>query len=506
MKIPLGLPRYISRSVDAANIECLNMYPERRNPSAGTDNDYILIGTPGSTNIGSWDKSGILGHARGMYAASWGTLYAVLGNTLWSMFDENTPSQYIGTIGAQAGQAMAVFCDNGTDLAIAVDGQAFVSNRDTKDFVLLNIGGASTVVTPSHCAFLGGYIIWNNTFRDPSISDPPTNTVLYYSNLFDARTYDATLQFFTAEDSADPVIALEVRSDQLHTQGVRRYETFILSTSVTTSNPDPFVRIGTSTVQMGLYAAYATDVHKDVLYFLGTTPKGGVGFYQHMGGFPQKISDPSFDHSFEQGGGQDSVVFAYSMDGHDFVVVSSQSLAMTMVWDNVEKKWHRRSWHETSTGNELSIEANCAASINGIVYFGSRFSCRILKPSLNVYQEWDGTTIQRIHTIPQLSEEYHGIVHRKVTLEFESGTGSDIPDGLTNTANSPLITLEQSDNSGHVWNLADSQPMGVDGNYGIAVIWWRRGYARNRQYRIRSNANVKQVWIAFYIETTSLKR
>ena len=506
-KINLTGGQYMGRSIDEGWIECLNLYPEKVETPDGS-NDTILIGTPGQDLVTAWDLSSTLPSTpcRGMWTTSWGALYSLYGNSLYYFTDPTLPGVHVGTVGSPGINTPVKMADNGTQLCL-VDGQAiYVTTRATSVISTVAVTYTSTdgsgivtttTVQPTHVIMLGGYFIVNNIFLDPSQSNPPSNTQMFFSNLFDGYTWQP-LNFFTAQGSADPVISLQVFNDQVWAQGIRRFEIFQQSGDMNI----PFQPLGYSMVNTGILAPYSSVVLGGTLYWLGTSTTGGVTVFQSNNGNAQRISDHSTEYFLRNPiFARDMVAWAYSQEGHDFIVFTSSNLALTYVWDATQSTWHWRSRYQPGTSTNLEYEPKFAASLQGQTYCGLNSSARIVTLDLDTYTDWDGNQIIREHTLPIIASELQGIVHDQFILQMETGYGNGISG---NPGGFPMITLIQSDDAGHTWGTGQDMPMGQAGSFGQRVIWWRRGFARLRAYKLHSSAAVRHVWIAAYINSTAL--
>jgi len=506
-KINLTGGQYMGRSLDEGWIECLNLYPEKVETPDGSS-DTILIGAPGQQLVTAWDLSASnpTGYCRGMHASSWGAVYMLFGNQLYYATDPNYPPTYVGVIGSPGVNTPVKMADNGTHMAL-VDGQSiYVTTRGTSSVTVVNVSytdqstglTTTTTVAPTHIVMLGGYFIVNNTYLNPAQSNPPSNTQCYFSNLFDGYHWQP-ISTFTAQGSADPVLSLQVFNDQVWCQGVKRFEIFQQSGDLNI----PFQPLGFSMVNTGILAPYSSLVFGSTLYWLGTTSNGGVAVYRSNNGSAERISDHSTEYFLRNPiAAKDMISWCYSQEGHDFIVLTSHNLGLTYVFDATQGEWHWRSRYLASGNLNNLYEPQYAASLNGQTYCGLYTSARIVVLNLDVYTDWDGNQIVREHTLPVIAAELQGIVHDQFILQMETGYGNSIQG---DPAGYPQITLYQSDNAGHTWGTGQDMPMGQSGQFGQRVIWWRRGFARLRSYKLHSSAAVRHVWIAAYINSTALK-
>jgi hypothetical protein len=101
VRVALAGGAYAARSVAAGAQRCINLLVERVPESADEPAPAAHYPTPGLQLFTSLGPDGA-GGFRGLYRATRSTLYAVVGNGLYAIF-ESTPALQLGTLGTSTG-------------------------------------------------------------------------------------------------------------------------------------------------------------------------------------------------------------------------------------------------------------------------------------------------------------------------------------------------------------------------------------------------------------------
>ena len=485
---PFVGPAYTGRVREIGWDECLNLFPER-SETADAKYEWSLLGTPGSVDIPAWVfPTGTV--VRGLYTTSrdaW--LMVVAGNTLYRMPDDEGSSPIsLATLSSLVSPVSMV--DDGRYLSIADGEELYVLD-------LNNTGlGFTTPLTgkvkPSKLAFIGGYTIANNTFNDPAVAFPPTSNLVYYSNPYNASKWDVNyanpslpgdLQFFSAEGSADPVIAIQRVGDVIWLLGPRSYECHMLS-----GNSDkPFSRVGGSLTDIGCYAPQSSAVIGDTMYFLGVTAHGGLLVYKTSGYNAVRISNHAIEYQMDQADAVSGIGWTYEMEGHRFYVLTFPNNSLTLCFDEEIQAWHNRSSRMITTDVQTCWEPIYARSRGTTTYVASNLHPRVLKISLDKYDEWDGRPIKRVRSGPIIWDDLKLIRHNAFQLDMHTGIGS-YNGLLANTQ--PQVMMRFSDDGGHTWSSEYWATAGKAGEYTTRVRWNRLGMAYSRIYEVTITDNV----------------
>lgn len=493
-------PAYTGRHRQVAWEECLNLFVETVE-TAGAKNKTVLYGTPGTTTSYPAFAAGTV---RGMYVSeSAGHFYVVAGNTLYRMPDaESDPPIAIATI--SAGNGFVDMCDDGRFLTI-VDGSACYTHRMSDDN-----SGLTTPLSggqrPTSCVFIGGYTVVNNTYRDPSVEFPPTDSVLYYSNLFDATKYytssdTQSYDFFTAESNPDPVYSLKRVGDELWALGPRSYEVFGFQGDVDPNKP--FTKVGGSASDIGCAARYSAAVMGRTLFWLGTTKHGGLSVYRSNGYGADRISTYAVEQDIGAIDFSDAIGWCYQEDGHDFYVLTMRGSKLTYVWDDKERAWHKRASRVSGTDEMTIWEPIFAVSRGTTTYCGSNLVNRVLKLSMDAYTEWDGRPIKRVRSGPVLFADNRMIAHKRFWVEMLAGVGTRQPG---TPGYDPKVMMRYSDDGGNSWSNEYEESFGRRGHYDSKTYFNRLGCSRDRTYEVTVTAPVPVCILGAAVETGAGER
>ena len=94
MKVPLNSGAYSNRSLVANAQSCINLFPENNPEESTPASPFTHYPRPGLLSLG---KPAVQGRGRGLYRASNGDLYGVVGATVY-FIDKNFIFNSIGTI------------------------------------------------------------------------------------------------------------------------------------------------------------------------------------------------------------------------------------------------------------------------------------------------------------------------------------------------------------------------------------------------------------------------
>ena len=497
MQISIVGHAYTGRLRGVSWEQCTNFYVE----SSQTDGAKVpraLIGTPGTSTSYPAFATGL---PRGMFRTSIGRIYCVCGSTLYRMPSvESDSGIVIGNI--STGYGHIGFSDTGRYL-IVVDGTVMYVHDMNDDN-----SGLKTPITgpqPSHTAFIGGWAIINNTFRDPAVSFPPTDNLVYYTPTpYDALNWSSTsdpnaLSFFAAEGRADPVVSLIRAGDVIWLFGPASYECHMLSGN----DRKPFTRVGGSLSDIGIAARYSAATIGQRVFWLGQTDHGGLSVYRSNGYDAQRISTSAIEQSVGAIDFTDAIGWTYQEEGHDFYVLTFRGSNLTWVWDDSEEGWHRRSSRVAGTDQETVWEPIYAASVGKTTYVCSNLYPRILKLSLEKYDEWDGRPIKSVRSFPVVWDDLKPVRHDRLVIDMATGVGLRQPG---QPGYDPQMMMRYSDDSGWSYSNEYWEPMGLLGDRTVQVIFNRLGISTARVYEITITAAVKKQILGASLIAESSKR
>lgn len=491
MQVPLTTGAYTGRSKDSAYEQLINLYPEKVETEQGKVK-YILVGTPGTAP--AFPAVALTGVCRGMYTASTGTLYAVVGDGLYIIPDvELQPAIKIGTIINGASSVNMV--DDGRYLSIADGSELYVLTMATPELGFAT--PLNSIARPNSVAFIGGHTLCNNTWKDPAVAFPPTNNLVYYSELYNSTNWSATgvgANFFSAEGNVDAVVNIKRTGDSIFLFGSRSYEVHMLS-----GNDDkPFSRVGGSLTDIGCYAYASPAVIGENVFWLGITAHGGLSVYMNQGYDAVRISNSGLEYILGTIDCSDAIGWTYEQEGHRFYILTMRGTGFTYAYDMSTASWFRIASRIKNTDTYTVWEPIFATSRGSTTYVGSNLTSDIMKLSSLYYTESDGRPIKREWTYPFIWNDLLNVRH--VTFEVMMECGVGLVDNNADGYN-PQIMMTYSDNGARTWSIERTKPIGKVGEYKNRVRWNRLGMSRSRKYRCVITEPVKVIVLGASVQS-----
>ena len=500
MKTPILGSAYVARSVNAADNQMINLFPELV-PEGGKEPAFLqrapglrLLATLGNGPVrGLWTYGGY------GYAVSGSKLYQI--DTTWTAVEK-------GTV---AGSGPVSMVDNGTQLFIAANGPSYIYNTSTNVFAQItdpDFPGAVTV------GYLDGYFVFN----------PPNSQQVWVTSLLDGLSVDP-LDFASAEGSPDGLVALIVDHREVWLFGTNSVEVWYDAGTA----DFPLQRIQGAFNEIGCAAAYSVAKLDNGLFWLGSDARGRGIVYRANGYNGQRISTHAVEWHIQQYGNlSDAIGYTYQQDGHAFYVLIFPSANTTWVYDVATQAWHERAgWHN---GEFTRHRSNCQMSFNNEIVVGDYQNGNIYAFDLDVYA--DNGQIQRWlrswRAIPTGQNTLLRTTHHSLQLDCETGVGLNEPPNSVDLFDSeyvvgyllteggdflltedgeyiavtqsnlitmiPRVMLRWSDDGGHNWSNEHWTSIGQIGQYGKRAFWRRLGMTlkiRDRVYEVSGTDPVK---------------
>jgi len=494
MIVPFVGPSYLDRALSVSAQRCLNLYPEQVE-TEDSKVRWILRRGPGT--VLAYDiVTAQTGNIRGMHTTSTVNsdgsvrVFVVAANELIELKDEpNYVSR--GTISNL--QNPVQFSDDGKTLCL-VDGVDLWTLDLTDDDAIPVRVNFSPEVRPSSVVFIGGYTIINNTYLDPTISFPPTTTLWYFSDLYDANTWDTTIRIGSAELSADPITKMARVADSIWMFGPRSYQVF----SISGDDRGPLTPQGGAASDYGCLAPSSVATFGDTVCWLGTTSKGGIMVYKSAGYSAERVSTHALEQALESYATvSDAVAFFYSQEGHSFYVLTFPDAEATWVYDMQTKMWHERASRIIGSGTLTRWEPLYSSAKLDRVFVGSTLNTKIFRLDLKKYNEWDDREILCLRSGPVLDSDTQRVSHIAAVFEMETGVGL-----TTGLGSDPKVMMRYSDDGGHTWSSKYFESMGRMGEYRKRVIFRRLGMSRERVYEISVTDPVPVTLISASVQST----
>lgn len=440
---------YEARSVIANAQRCINLYPEMNTKDAEVP--YTHYCTPGLVTL----AQGIFAEVRGLYTASNGLLFAVIGDTVYYVPDSFV-LQPLGTIVTQSG--MVSMYDNKFKL-IVLDGSLYGWSVDLTTL-------AFTTFAPPN--FVGGnQIRYIDTFLISSTQD--ANIQSSDSN---AETYTA-LALATMTGDADQLQIIDVVHKEMWSFGRRTTEVW----SNVGAYPFPFQPIPGVFLQHGIAALRSLAKWGLSIFWLSQDNNGQA--LVMMGGPGYKadvISTPAIaDAMSKYTKISDAIGFTYQQGTHIFYVLTFPTADATWVYDLSTQMWHERAWLDNN-GQLRRHRANCVAFAYGKTVCGDWQNGKLYNWDLNAYTD-DGQPIVKLRSFPHLVSSLDRISYKQFMADIEVGTEPD-------PSIDPMLNLRWSDDRGVSFNNGLQQSLGMTGEYRSIPSWNRLGFARDRVFEL----------------------
>ena len=199
MKTPILGSAYVARSINAADNQMINMFPEVV-PEGGKEAAFLQR-APGLNYLASLGA----GPVRGLWQfGDYG--YAVSGTTLYKL-DSSFNAVAKGTV---TGTGQVSMVDNGTQMFIAAGATGYIYNAGTDVFAQItdvDFAGAVTV------GFIDGYFVYNQ----------PNSQKFWVTSLYDGTSVDP-LDFASTEGSPDGLVAVAANFREVWAFGTNSIE------------------------------------------------------------------------------------------------------------------------------------------------------------------------------------------------------------------------------------------------------------------------------------------
>lgn len=495
MRIALKGGAYVARSVIANAQRSLNLYAEANPDDAPVPFTYYP--TPGLVTLATPPTTA---RGRGLYRASNGVLYAVVGQTLYRV---NADFSWIvlGSLTTTATTPVSM-ADNQTTLFV-VDGSGFGYTVDL---------GSDAFATISSSAFYGSPRV---DFADTYFVFSKSNTGIVYFSDSNATTFNA-LAFATKIGASDRLVAAAVVHREVWLIGERTTEVWINSGGY----PVPFEIMNGAFVQHGCTAVYSIAQMGDALFWLSEDAQGGRVVVKGQGYQSQRVSTHAIETALAgYDTVSDAIGFTYMQEGHQFYFLTFPTADKTWCFDLATGQWHERCWLD-SAGREHRHRAVAHAYVYGQNVVQDWETGALYAFDLNVYTDV-GAPILRRRGFPHLGIDGGRVFYKEFLADMEVGRdvgtttalppdtilGPDVvadtglgPDvipvflgvdsGLSYIAPSKLY-LRYSDTRGESWSNPVENDMGATGEFLKSIQFQRLGMARDRVFELFWSAPVR---------------
>ena len=453
---------YKARSTRLDAQECINLYPEMDEGSAGKSRG-VLIGTPG---LELKVSLGTKGHVRGLFSTG-SNLYAVSHNILFYL-DESFNKTSLQVIKTTEGPVS--FAYNGSQVLVVDGADGYIITTATNT---VNKITSTAFPKASHATFQDGRFI---------VNDQATGR-FYISGSYDGLSWDE-LDYATAEGSPDNIIALISNGEYIWLFGTS-------STEVWGNNGNTdftFGKIPGTNSNIGCSAPFSVAKLNNDFFWLGGGNEGKNIVYISNGYGARRISTHAVEFSIGKQDSKTAIAYCYQEEGHSFYVLSFSGI--TWAYDLSTGVWHRRSYLN-GTVDERQIPYTHTYH-NHMHFVSDRRNSNIYKASVDIYTD-SGDPIRRVRTMPGIQKEGKRIRYKSLKIDMDTGAGG-VGEG------DPEVMLQWSDDGGSTWSNELWVSAGKIGEFKRRVLWRRLGMGRDRVFRVAISAPIKVCMNNAYVE------
>lgn len=441
--IPLQITRhsYQARSTTLSSQRLVNMFASFAPPeakSSGQGQPMALYGTSGlklNNTIGS-------GPIRGMHLFG-SELYIVSGNNLFTLTSGGSVTD-LGSMGTISKNV--TMDDNNTNVVINLaTGASYYADSSTLTQITDGDYQSASSVT-----VLDGYGVFSKLNSDQ----------YFISDLRDITSYEAD-QFARAEEKGDNLVRAYSFRGELWLFGERTTEVH----QNVGAGDFPFLPLRSAASTIGCAAKLSVSNNETSIYWLGDD---GV-FYRSVGYTPERISTYAIEKIVNEfGDASDIHSFIFREEGHEFYCIPE----MKLCYDTTTGLWHERESFEEDRWRASTYARAFNKNLVGDFENGN-----IYELDLDTYTE-NGTTLQKIITLPPLYVSDKRFTNDYVMLDFDTGVGL-----TTGQGSDPQVMLQWSDDGGRTFGNEHWRDLGEKGEYRTRATWRNLGQARERTYR-----------------------
>lgn len=450
--LPAVGPAYALADRKAAVQRSVNMYVQSVE-GPGEEPQFTLNQAPGlalKVDTGST--------IRGSYATDT-RRFIVAGLSLYER-DTAAGLTLRGTLGA-VGLANYVAMKHGRDQLVLVDGpNGYVLNLSTNVFGQIadpDWRGSNWVDE------IDGYFVF---------AEPGTDQ-FYLSQIDDATQLDA-LDFSSSDAQPDNIITHRVLKRELYIFGTRSIEVWIDSGAA----DFPLARYNSTPIDIGCVGKRAVIKAADALVFIGATERGHGIVYVMTGHTPQRISTRAIEELLSQSSDLSGVsMWAYQVDGAEFIGINAPGLDTTLVWDAAANQWHERA--ELLAGEYIPLRVDDVTFFSGEHYATGGDTDYIFDSDAYTLA---GDIMPCARTWPHMKSGSMEPVNFR-SLEVACTTGV--------VGHPGILTLEVSNDGGYTFGPPLQRSLGVEGRRMQRVRWHFLGSSRDRVFRLKCSSDTR---------------
>lgn len=457
-RIALKTGAYVDRSVIANCQRSVNLYAQQNPEDAPCPFTYYP--TPGLVTI----ATPTAGVGRGLYRASSGMLYAVIGQTLYAV-SATWVMTALGSLASGATTPVSMMDNQTTMILVDGSGAGYTVNLTTQAF------GAITST-----AFYGANRV---DFQDTFFVLNRPASGQFYSSLSNQVAFDP-LYFATKIGASDKLVGVASVHRELWLLGERTSEIWINAGAATF----PFAIMDGAFIHHGCASVYSICQMGDAVFWLSQDKDGGCIVLQGEGYKAQRISTHAIEVALSAYSTvSDAIGWSYQQEGHQFYVLTFPTADRTWCFDLTTGQWHERVWLDTN-GGEHRHRGMAAAFAYGVNVCQDWETGKLYQLDLNTYTD-DGNPIIRRRGFPHMGSDGNRVFYHEFLADMAVGRVS-----MSGTQ-PPQIFLRWSDTRGETWGNPISDDLGSTGNYLHSIQFQRLGMARDRVFELFWSEAVK---------------
>lgn len=493
-RIPLLGGAYQARSIIANAQRCINLYPE-----INTKDSPVPVTHYQRPGLRPLAVPPVAGLGRGIWRASNGTGYCVIGQRVYSISSTWVLSQ-IGTLEIN-GVLPTSATDNGANILL-VDGTTigYSISLVTNSFAPI-IDPTGTFNGANKVDYIDTFVLWNL---------PGTNQ--FGSTLSNELVFDA---LYTAgkTDYPDPLQTLIVNRHLIVLIGQLKSE--IWNDAGNTNFP--FAELPGVYYEHGTCAIYSVASADIAIYFLGQDLQGHGLVFRARGYECKRISNHALEYQIRKmaqaGTITDAIGYTHQQDGHVFYQLHFPTGNQTWTFDEASEEWHQECWTD-SNGQLNRHRGNGAAFINNTNVCIDWENGTIYAMDPEVYTDTVNGIICPISYIRGFPHAVEGTVnlgafgldrpvpwngnrnrYKRFAVDLECGNAPLDANGLA-----PQVTLRASIDRGRSFISSQLQSAGAPGEYETQPQWLQPiGVARDVvfeiEYSFPGEAALNGAWI-----------
>ncbi len=466
-QLPLIGPTSIDRSFAVTNMATINWMQTFKVP--GSKSQIVLEPTPGLVELGTPGN----GPCRTPHMIVWkGKTYGVFGDELVQF----TPAGAITTVGTLSTLSGTVRMARGRNYLALVDGTNGYTYDETTFAIIADPDFPDDA---THIRYMDGFFI---------VNDPDTDN-FFISELEDPTDWNP-LSFRAASVSPDSALALSNTESILWILGDEVAEPYYNA-----EDPDfPYELILNAVQEVGIAAPQSIAESDDGIFWLATTPEGGLFVYRVKGLEGQVISDDGIDSQLA--GVTDPTTaygFIYTQKKQSFYILQLDDGNQTLVYNIKVGAWETRALID-GTGWRIAGTGKLGNDVIG----GSRIAARHYRLDLSDYTDATATVI-RTRRMQVVHHNNQMIDYHQVVVDIQGGVGNPLPPG-----DDPQLRLRYSDDHGQTWSSWLDAPLGPVGEYLQRAVYNNLGQGRQRQFEVQCSDPVFCPLLGMYANITVL--